>query len=99
VRGEGRKILLDRLVIADVGEYGIEDGQLRGFGGHRNARLRHEREQPSGLEADGLAAGIGSADDELPIVPFKVERDRYDVPTTALEIAFQNGMPRVGQLK
>ena len=44
VRGEGRKVLLDRLVVADVGEDGVEDGKLGAVGGDGDAGLRHQRE-------------------------------------------------------
>ena len=61
-------ILLDRLVVADIGEHGVEDGQFGAVGGDRQSRLRHEREQTHRFERDGLAAGVRAGDDELATV-------------------------------
>ena len=65
VRRKRGQVLLDRLVVADVGEDGVEDRQLGALGRNRNSRLRHQRQQSDGLQRDGLAAGVGAADDEL----------------------------------
>ena len=46
-------------------------------------------------EAQKRIDGMRSTD-RMAIVAFNVERDGHDVSTTALEIAFQNRMPRVG---
>ena len=65
VRAERGERLLDRLLVADVGEDGVEDGQPGvGVGGDRQAGLRHQREQADRLERDGLAAGVGAGDQE-----------------------------------
>ena len=92
VRGECREILLDRLVVADVGEDGVEDGKLGAVRGHRHSRLRHQREQADGLQRDGLAAGIGSGDDELAALAFEFDGDRDDRGSLAFQIAFQQRM-------
>ena len=65
VGGEAGEVALDRLSVADVGVDAGEEGKLCFFGGNGNAGLRHEGEQAEGLERDGLAAGVGAADDEL----------------------------------
>ena len=54
-----------RLLVADVGVDGLEDGQAGvGVGGDGQAGLGHEGEQPDGLEGDGLAAGVGAGDEQ-----------------------------------
>ena len=65
VRGEGREILLDGLIVADVGEDGVEDGKLGAVGGDGHAGLRHQGEQADGFEGDGFAAGVGAGDDRV----------------------------------
>ena len=73
VRGKRRQVLLDGLVVADVGEDGVEDGQLGAVGRNRNARLRHQRQQADGLQRDRLAAGVGAADDELAMLAIELD--------------------------
>ena len=77
VRGKRRQVLLDGLIVADIGEDGVEDGQLGAIGGNRNSRLRHQRQQANRFQRDGLAASIGAADDELAMlaVEFDGKRD------------------------
>ena len=65
VGGEGGEILLDGLVVADVGEDGVEDGELGAVGGDGDAGLGHQGEQADGFQGDGFAAGVGAGDDEL----------------------------------
>ena len=78
VRGKCRKILLDRLIVADVGEHGIEDRHLGAIGGDGNAGLRHQREQTDGFQRDGFAAGVGAGDHELAAVAFELDGDGND---------------------
>ena len=66
VRGESRKILLNRLVVANVGQHGIEHRKLRAVRGNREPGLRHQRQQADALERDSLAASVWAGDDELP---------------------------------
>ena len=75
VRGKCREILFDRLVVADVGEHGVENGQLGAVGGDGDSGLRHQGEQADGFERDGFAAGIGAGDDELTAGAFELEGD------------------------
>ena len=42
VGGEGGEILLDGLVVADVGEDGVEDGEFGTVGGYGKAGLGHQ---------------------------------------------------------
>src|ERR1044071_6845282 len=98
VRGEGGKILLDRLVIADIGKNGIKDRQPRRGGGHGNAGLRHERQQSNGFEAHGFAAGVGPADDELAMAAIHLKRERDYLAAFCFQIAFEQRMARGAQL-
>lgn len=50
VRGKGREIGGDRLLIADVRKDVVENGQHSAFGGHRNSGLRGQRRKAHGLE-------------------------------------------------
>jgi hypothetical protein len=66
VRGEARKVALDRLRVADIGEDAAEERQPRLLRRHRHSGLRHQREKSDGLQRYGLSSGVGSADDQLP---------------------------------
>ena len=65
VRRERAQARGDRLLVADVGEDGPEDRHPRP-GGRRDveARLRHERQEPRGLQRDRLAARVRTGDHE-----------------------------------
>ena len=45
VRGKSGEVLLDRLVVADIGENGVEYGHFGAVGGDWNSGLRHQGEQ------------------------------------------------------
>ena len=87
--GEGREILLDGLVVADVGQHGIEDGKLGAVGGDGNAGLRHQSQQADGFQGHGFAAGVGAGDDQLAAVAFEFDADGNDVSALWLQVAFQ----------
>ena len=97
VGGEGRKILLDRLIVADVGEHGVEYGKLGAVGGNGEPGLRHQREQAHGLEGDRFAAGVWAGDDELPAFAFQFHADRDDGDAFEFQVAFQQRMTGVVQ--
>jgi len=42
VRGKSREILFDRLIVANVGENGVEHGHFGAVGGDGNAGLGHQ---------------------------------------------------------
>ena len=64
--GEGRKILLQTLLIADIGQNRIKDGNFSTLrSGHRNSRGGHQREQADRLEHQRLAARVGTGDHHL----------------------------------
>ena len=80
VRREGGERLFDRLLVADVGEDVVEDGDARaGLGGHGQSGLGHQAEQSDGLERDRLAAGVGSGDQHAAGVGGQGGRDRDDI--------------------
>ena len=62
---EGRQVLLDRLLVSDIGEHMSVYGHSAAVvGRYMQTALRHDVEKANGLERDGLAAGIGSGYDE-----------------------------------
>ena len=80
VGGEGGEGLFDRLFVADVGEDVVEDGDAgAGLGGDWQSGLGHEAEQSDGLEGDGLAAGVGSGDEDAAGVGGECGGDGDDV--------------------
>ncbi len=78
VRRKGRKARRDRLAVADVGKDLRKDRQ-RGMRPDRwdDAALGHQCQQTDRLDQHGLAAGIGTGDQdgEFVGVQFEVERD------------------------
>jgi len=78
--GEGRKRLLNGLLIADVSKNIPKDADPRtGLGGNLQPGLRHQRHQPNGLQGDGLAAGVGTGKHhrEDTAVEFEVDWDDF----------------------
>ena len=58
---EGGQALLDALFVADVDENAAENAELGIIrGGYHQAAHGHQGEQAEGLEAHGLAAGVGA---------------------------------------
>ena len=89
VSGERGEAHLDRLLVADVGQHVVEDGQLGVLGRRAQAALVH-RGEPEGLERDGLTARVGAADHDCPQVA-RLEVDRHRGP------GIQQRMPRPAQ--
>ena len=79
VRGKRREILLDRLIVADVGENGVENRHVGAIRGNGNAGLRHQSEQAQRFQGDGFAAGVGAGDHELAVVAFELDGDGDDL--------------------
>ena len=92
VGGEGGEILLDGLRVADVGQDGVADGKLGALGGDGDSGLGHEDEQAYGFEADGFAAGVGAADDELAVGGVHLQRERDDRLAAGAQVALHDGM-------
>ncbi len=76
VGGEAGEVALDGLGVADVGVDGGEERESGFFGRNGQAGLRHNGEKTQGLQGDGLAAGVGAADDELAGFGRKGDRER-----------------------
>ena len=76
VRRKRRKILLDRLIIADVGQHRIKHRRFHPRRRNRNPRLRHQRQQPRGLQPHGLAARVRPRNNQLPPLALKFDRRR-----------------------
>ena len=74
VRGKSGKILLDRLVVADIGEHRIEDRHFGAVGGNRNSRLRHQGQQAQRFEGNCFSASVRAGDDQLPACRLRVPR-------------------------
>ena len=97
VRREGAQALLDRLVVAHVGQHLVEERELRLRAGHRQAGLRHQRQQAHGLQRDRLAAVVGPADQQRPRVAFQPQRHRHDGLSLAAQHVLEQRMPRIAQ--
>ena len=86
VSRERRKILFNRLIVANICQHRIERGQLRPIGWNRNARLRHQRQQSNGFEGDRLSASVGASDHQLPPCALEFHTHRNDARPFELEI-------------
>ena len=78
--GEGGQALLYALFIADIRENFVEEGDLAVVaGGNMETGHAHELEQADGLQCDGLAARIGTCDDDQVVVlaQFKIDGDDF----------------------
>ena len=95
MRRKRRKVLLDGLVVANVGEHAIEDGHLGALGGKRNTRLRHQRQQPDRLERHGFAAGVGAADDQLTMLGVEFDGQRNHGNALGFQGPLQQRVARV----
>ena len=87
---EGREAHRDRLLVADVGEHPVEDGQLDVVGGQAQAALVERRDETERLQRDGLAARVRPADhDGARLAEVEVDRHR--------DVGVEQGMPRAAQ--
>ena len=86
--------MLNRLVVPDVGEDGIEDGHVGAIGRHGDSRLSHESEQAQRFKGDGFAAGVGAGDDELTVSALELYGDRDYLPVFQFQVALEQGMSR-----
>ena len=78
--GEGRKALLNALLVADVHKVLVKmaDGAAL-VRGDQKAVLRHGVEQPGGFQRHGLAAGVGAGDDQRVVLITQGNIHRYDL--------------------
>ena len=80
VGGEGGQALLDALLVSDVGVDIPEEGELASVAGRdMEAGHAHELEEADGLEGDGLAAGVGTRDDDHVVVGAQLDIDGDDL--------------------
>ena len=78
VAGERREAHGDRLLVADIGEDGVEDGERDLVGGRSEPALVQQGGQAERLQRDGLAAGVRARDHERPeIAEREVDRHRH----------------------
>ena len=77
VRREGREVLHQRLFVADVGQYVLEDRQLGFLGRHRDARLRRQCRQPQRLQRRRLPACVRPADHQHRVLGRQPQRDGH----------------------
>ena len=80
VGGEGRQTLLDTLLIADIGKYLPEQGQLAAVArGNMKSGHAHKLEKADSLERDSLSARVGAGDDDHIIVcaQFQIDGNHF----------------------
>ena len=75
-RGQAQR---NRLLVTDVGENPIKDGQPGASGGNPQPALGQRGEHPQGLQRNGLATRVWPADDQGPDPP-QIEVDGDDAP-------------------
>jgi len=76
--GESGEGLLDGLLIADISKYVVKEAQLgTRLRGDVQPGLRHHHHQPHCFQGHGLAAGIGTGDDQGEGSRVKVNIDGY----------------------
>ena len=95
----GREVVFYGLLVADVHKDIAEDTHLASFvKGHEQATLEHVLEQGNGLEADGFAAGVGSADDEHAVF-FEAQGEGYEGLALLTEFEVENRVSRLPPLE
>ena len=96
---EGGEVLLEGLLIANVGQHQRSPWQPGRAGAeHRQPCAGHEEGQTQAFENDGLAACIGSGDGHHPLVGMHLDVHRHHVgPTTSLLLPHQQWMTQLPQ--
>src|SRR5690606_25232879 len=79
VRRKGAEILLDALLVTDVGVDALEYAQFGVLHRQMQTALRHHRQQTNRLERDCLAAGVRPGDDQHPRIRVKLYINRHDI--------------------
>ena len=97
VRRKRAEVFLNRLVIADIGQHLFEDREFGFRRRHRQRGLRHQAEQPHGLERHRFAAGVGAADEQRAALALEIERDRNGLALAPPEHVFEQRMARLAQ--
>ena len=99
MRGKRGKILLDRLVVANIGQHRIEHRHFRAVGGNWDSRLRHQGQQAYRLEGYCFPSCIRAGDDELPALAFEFDADGNNGCAFELQITLEQRMAGVVQKK
>ena len=97
VAAEGGEVLLQRLLIADVGQHRVAPGQLRdAAAGQKQPCPRHQGGQPQAFEGHGFAAGVGAGDGNHPQGRLDLQAHRHH--SSAAFLALLPNQQRVAQL-
>ena len=100
VRRIGRQIVVDRLLVADIDADRPENGQLRDLRRrHGITALEEILHKPRRLQADRLAAGIGSRNHEDALVPVEHKIERHDLAPLRPQRLLQQRMARRAQFQ
>src|SRR5204862_2984654 len=86
--------LLNGLVIADVGQNLLEDGQLCFRAWDWQTRLRHQDQQADRLQRYRFAAGVGTADQQRAALRIQLQGDRLNGFALPPQHIFQKRVPR-----
>ena len=98
MRRVGRKIVVDRLLVADVDEDRPEHGQFGDFRRrHEESALEHILHDARGFQADRLAARVGPRNDEDMLATVQLHVERHDLAALRPERLLQQGMAGVFQ--
>ena len=97
VGGKGRKILLDRLIVANIREDRIKHRHLGAISGNWNPRLRHQRQQAHGFQCHRFSARVRTGDYQLAPLTFELHAGRNHRDALQLQIALQQRMAGIAQ--
>ena len=93
---EGGEVLLQRLLIANVGEHRLTPGQLWGaVAGQKQPSARHQGGEPQAFEGHGFTAGVGPGDGHHPQWVLDLQAHRHH--STARFVALLPHQQRVAQ--
>ncbi len=94
VGAEGGLAIAQTLLVADVREDVIEDGQFTTIARRKwRADLIKEGHEPKGLEHDGFTAGVGPAHQEQTLICIQAEIQGHKIHT-GIQVIFQQRMTR-----
>ena len=94
----GAQVVLEVLVVADAHGDALEDREFGALGrGDEHAPLEHVLQQSHGLEADGLAAGVGAGDEQDALAGRQGDGQRDDAAAFAREGLLQQRVARLAQ--
>ena len=95
----GAEVVVDGLVVSDAEQDAVEDRHFRGLRGRdEHAPLEHILQQPRRLEADGLAAGVGSRDEQDALARGKGDGQGHDAFALFLQGLLEQGVAGLAQV-